>query len=494
MTNNKKVISNSIIYSISGLLIKCFSFFLLPLYTAYLTTADYGITNIANSFLSTMGFVAAFSLYSTVMRFYVDLKQDKEKLKRFYGTVLLFVFLSSAAFFVVFSLFRGFLSKYVFSDIDYYPVILICLLSLIFNCQHNIYDNILRSQQKAIKCSVLTILYFFIQIGLNIYFVVFMRLGATGVLLANFIASLIYTLYFWIDMVRSHELTFCLDFKILKESLKYSIPILPHNLSTYIATLVSSVLIGNTSSLAVLGVYSVATQFGNISDTIQTYVNNAYAPWLYERLHDHESGYKKEIRSIVNLLSSVIGLFLIGISLFAQDYILLFLRSDYHPAWRFVPLIVGVYTIKIAYYFYVNILFYFKKASRMLFVATLSSSLINVFLSAFLIPAYSAYGSILADAIAMIVRVIIVVVISYRFENIGIRISDFVLRVFLIFLSIVIGLLFSIIKYENAFSIWNFAYKCFICLLYVTLSIIIPYKKTIKSYLGKLLKRRKSNA
>ena len=490
MSNNKKVISNSIIYSVSGLLIKCFSFFLLPLYTAYLTTNDYGIINIANSFLSTMGFVVAFSLYSAVMRFYVDLKTDKEKLKRFYGTILLFVLLSSISFFIVFTLGRTMLSSFVFSNIDFYPIILICLLSLVFNCQHTIYDNVLRSQQKALKCSILTIIYFFVQIGLNIFFVVIQKLGATGVLVANLITSVLYTIYFWIDMIRAQEIVLCIDIKLLKESLKYSIPILPHNLSTYIATLISSVLIGNTSSLAVLGVYSVAAQFGNIADTIQTYVNNAYAPWLYERLHDQEDGYKKEIRSIVNLLSGVIGLFLIGIALFAQDYIVIFLRTDYHPAWKYVPLIVGVYTIKIAYYFYVNVLFYYKKASRLLFTATLTSSFINIILSAFLIPNYSAYGSILADAIAMFIRVLIIVAISSRFEDIGIRIGDFVLRYVLVLGAIFGGLMLSYTKYDDNFSMVNFVYKCLICMIYA-LTILIPYWKTVRTYLERFLKHKK---
>lgn len=490
MAKNSKVISNSIIYSISGLLIKCFSFFLLPLYTAYLTTADYGVTNIANSFLSTMGFIVAFSLYSAVIRFYVDLKDDPERLKRFYGTIILFVTASGILFFVLFSLGRSLLTKYVFPEIEYFPIIFLCLMSLIFNCQHTIYDNILRSQQKALKCSILTFVYFFLQIGLNIYFVVGLKLGATGVLLANLIASIIYTVYFWIDMIRAKEIIFCIDIELLKEALKYSIPILPHNLSTYIATLISSILIGNTSSLAVLGVYSVAAQFGNIADTIQTYVNNAYAPWLYEKLHDHETGFKQEIRSTVNLLAGVIGVFLIGIALFAQDYIILFLEVDYHGAWRYVPLIVVVFTIKIAYYFYVNVLFYYKKASRLLFTATLTSSFINIFLSALFIPDYGAYGSILADVIAMFIRVLIIVFISTRYENIGIRINDFVLRVVLILIAIFGGLALSYTRYGDTFSLLNLGYKVLVCVLYV-LTILIPYRKTVRSFIHKLAKRKK---
>lgn len=326
-SSGRKVLINSIIYSCSGLLLKCFSFFLLPLYTVYLTTEDYGINSVITSFISTASFIVAFSLFSAVMRFYVDLKEEPEKLKRFYGTISLFVFFSGTAFAVVLTIFRQFTSKYLFSGIDYYPLILVALISLIFNCEYTIFDNILRSQQRALKSSICSIIYFFVSVALNIFFVVGLKMGALGTLLASLIAYVLYTAYFVIEMSVTHTIKFCMDLKLLKDALKYSIPIMPHNLSTQIALFVSKLLISDVGSLADLGVYSVATQFGNIADTIQCYVDSAYGPWLYERLHNKENKYKKTIRQNVKLLIAVIGLFFVGISLFAQDYIVLFLQK-----------------------------------------------------------------------------------------------------------------------------------------------------------------------
>ena len=137
------VIFNSLIYSVSGLLLKCFQFFLLPLYTAHLTTADYGVTSISTSFITTMGYVVAFSLFSAVLRFYVDLKQDEEKLKRFYGTITIFVFISGIIFGGIFFLLRDMLCKLVFAGVDFFPVVFVSIISLIFSCQHHIYENIL---------------------------------------------------------------------------------------------------------------------------------------------------------------------------------------------------------------------------------------------------------------------------------------------------------------------------------------------------------------
>ncbi len=484
-SSSKKVVTNSIIYSISGLLLKCFSLFLLPLYTAYLTTGDYGITSVATSFAATMGFVVSLSLFSAVMRFYVDLKDDPKKLSRFYGTVVMFSLLSSVAWGGLITIFRAPVSRYIFSGVNYYPVILICLASLVFNVQHTIYTNILKSQQKALKSSVLSIGYFFFALALNILFVVVLKKGAVGVLCASLIADGVFFLVFMVDMFRQKAIRLCLDFSLLKEALKYSVPIMPHNLSTQIAMLISKALIGGSASLASLGLYSVASQFGNMADTIQTYVNNAYAPWLYERLHNREESFKTTIRKTVNLLSAVLGLFMIMIALFAQDYILLFLEKSYANAWRYVPLIVLVFAIKTMYYFYVNVLFYYKKASRLLFIATLTSSIINVALSAFMIPWKGAYGSIMADAIAMVVRVAIITGISLRFENIGLHIRDFVLNFLMIAGFILVAMLPSYLNAENTFSVLNLGYKVLVILVYI-LVVFLQHRKQVLGYLSNL--------
>lgn len=487
---NKKVIANSFIYSISGLFLKCIGLFTMPLYTAYLTTADYGVTSIASSFITTMGYIAGFSLFSAIMRFYVDLKENKEKLKRFYGSVVVFTLLSCAVWTLLLTFFQAPLSKYVFSGINYYPVIFVCLLTLIFNIQHTIYTNILKSQQKALKDSILSILYFLVGLALNVFFVVFLKMGAIGALYATLISDFLFFIYFIADMLRMKAIHFCLDFSLLKEALKYSIPIMPHNLSTQIAMLISKALLGGTSSLASLGLYSVASQFGNMADVVQSYVNNAYAPWLYEKLHSREEQFKQTIRGTVNLLTGVIGVFMLGISLFAQDYIVLFLEKSYVSAWKFVPLIVLVFAIKIMYYFYVNVLFYYKKASRVLFVATLSGSFLNILLSAYCIPKFGAYGSIAADAIAMVVRVAIITLISLKYEKIGLRVTDFVINFFVLTAFIAAAMLPSYLGHVgNTFHIWYFLYKITVVLAYVVWVFIRNRKQFFGSFAQKFLKK-----
>jgi len=488
--SSKTVVKNSIIYTFGGLLTKCFSFFLLPLYTMYLTAEDYGITSLTSSFTATMGFVVALSLFSAVLRFYVDLKDDPKKLKRFYGTIVTFSLLSAVVWGALLTALKGPVTKYIFSGVDYYPVVFLCLISLVFNVQHTIYINILKSQQRAAYASILSLAFFLVTVGLNILFVVGFKMGAVGVLVAGLIANVLFFALFMIDMIRTKAIIFCLDFPLLKEALKYSIPIMPHNLSTQIAMLISKALIGGSASLASLGLYSVAAQFGNIADTVQGYVDSAYGPWLYEKLHAKEQAYKQSIRATTRMLGAVIGLFFLGIALFAQDYVVLFLEPSYVNAWKYVPMIVLVFAIKTMYYFYVEVLFYYKKASKLLFTATLSSSLLNIVLSYFMIPAWGVVGSVLADAVSMVLRVGIIVFISKRFDDVGLCVWDFIKNFLTIAAFIVAGLALSYIRYPNTFSLLNFGYKILVVLAYVAM-LVLTYGKQLKPLMSKVLKKIK---
>ena len=75
----KSLIKNTGILAIGTLASKVFSFFLLPLYTAVLTTEDYGTVDVLQTVaLFAMPFVTL-QLCSAVFRFIIEKKEDLEK-------------------------------------------------------------------------------------------------------------------------------------------------------------------------------------------------------------------------------------------------------------------------------------------------------------------------------------------------------------------------------------------------------------------------------
>ena len=489
MSNNKKVISNSIVYTVNNIMLHAINFLLLPLYTKYLTTADYGISNMVSSFNAAATFIITFCLYNAITRFYVDYKDDVEKVKSFFGTIICFVIISGFIFLTLALVFRNVLMSYLFSGIQFFPVILIAVISVVFLCLYNIYQEILKGMQLAMKSSIVTLAYFFIHLALNIIFVVKCQWGVNGVLLSSLIVNILFVVFMFLDLKSKKLIKFNIDSSMLIESLKYSIPLLPHNLSTQITQLVSKVLINNSNSLSSVGIYSLASHFGTVSDLVQSSVNTAYRPWFFDQMNKGEKNLKSDVNTMSDILMWIYGIVFLCLGLFSQEAVLIMTSESYAVAWTVVPFIIATYTIKTPYYFYINILFYYKEATKYIFLATLTGSIINIYLSYQLIPIYGIYGSVFADAIAMILRVGIIVVLSYRYDKLGYNIWKFIGITFLNISVIFIGLYFSYTIFLYEINFWNFIYKCFIFSIYIGLFLLMQRKRFPLFF--KVLKERK---
>ena len=276
MAKKSKVFKNSFLYTFSTLLIRAMSFLLMPVYTLFLTPEDYGVINLISSFIGVATFIVAFSLYSAIGRFYVEYRNDHKKLKRFYGTIITFTIISSTIFSVFFILFKNIIIKFIFDGIEFFPMIFLALLILTFSSLYTIHQNILKGMQRGKKITILNLIVFITQASLNIIFIVYYKLGSIGMLLATFIINLGYCIYMIFDLKRYNLMEFCIDRELLKESLQYSIPLIPHNLSTNIASFISRLFIKSNGSLSSVGLYSVASQFSGLIDVVQVSVNQAF--------------------------------------------------------------------------------------------------------------------------------------------------------------------------------------------------------------------------
>lgn len=445
--NVGKVLKNSTIYVIGNLALKAFNILVIPIYTHYLSTAEYGQTSILNNFTNVMIYIIGMSLYSAVMRFYTDYKDDSEKVKIYFSTIIWFILGSGVFFAILLCLSKNTLMKYVFGEIEFNPTVMLCIISLVFCCAYTMYQSVLRSLEKAFKYIVISSIYLILNCISLILFVIWLRLGATGVMIAQLSAYFISTVIMVIDLFVTGYFGFKFNIKMLKDSLKYSIPLIPHNLSAQITQLISKVFIQSKKSYSELGIYNLSSQFGMISDLVQNSVSMAIQPWFYSLLKEREGSWQRDLNRLIKTI--LVGYFIVftGLSIFSQEVICIVASETYYEAWKVIPFVVLTYAIKVPYYFYINTLFYYKKASKYIFTATLSSSVLNAFLSYFFIEWWGMYGSILADAIAMLIRVGIVLYLSLKVENIGIEISTFVktygLTLLFSFLGTAVGLLYE---------------------------------------------------
>ena len=85
----KRVLKNSSIYSFINVLQKAISFFLLPIYTAFLTPGDYGLVALISSFFGFIALLIMLALNGAISRYYFVYKNDEKRVKEFLGTIVI---------------------------------------------------------------------------------------------------------------------------------------------------------------------------------------------------------------------------------------------------------------------------------------------------------------------------------------------------------------------------------------------------------------------
>lgn len=119
MNSSKKLFNNSLIFAAGNLGSKLIAFVLVPLYTYYLTTEQYGTVDLVISTISMLLPIISLSIFDAVLRFVMD-----KKFKR--STILTnSIFISSLGFIVFIALYP-IIKK--FSNIGYINFLYVLLI------------------------------------------------------------------------------------------------------------------------------------------------------------------------------------------------------------------------------------------------------------------------------------------------------------------------------------------------------------------------------
>jgi len=453
-----KFLRNSGIYVVVSVLQKAISFFLLPVYTAFLTPDDYGTLNVVMSISALLSLFFFLSLTSAAARFHYTHLDDELQIKKIWGTITLFVVINSVFLGAVFILSHRFLLDPFIKGIDFYPFMFLGIMNAILSPLYLSFQNYLQVKQDGFRYGTNILVNFLLNVGLILFFVVVLKKGVIGILLANVITSIVFLIYVLIAFVPKIIMRF--DKKILNPAFKYSLPLVPHSLSSWLMAMVDRIFVNNITGTAAAGLYSLGYQFGHIVDILTMAVNQAYVPWFFER---EKKGEIQQVVKVAELLTLTYCFIALGLSLFATEVIKMMVSNDdFLSAWRFVPFISFAYVFSGLYYFYVNILF--LKQTKWVPVITFSSAIIGLVLNIILIPKIGSIGASISCLITLFFSSILALFFSMRAEKI--RFNNFRMYLYAcLFFSI--SLIIFLPIFINPFHFFLFKTGCLLLLLII---------------------------
>ena len=380
---------NTAIFAIGNVASRLISFFLVPLYTNILTTAEYGVVDLVNTLCTVLAPILILNINEAVMRFALDKGANYKKIMStgltvFVGAILFGILVIPAS-----SLFSEVApySTYIY----FYTVTLAG--SQLFLCY-------LRGKENIAFYSVGSVLQTMTIALFNILFLAVLHKGIKGYFLAYIISNIITILFAFIagnvrEVIRNYKF----DIKLTKAMAAYSVVLIPNTFMWWIMNSSDRVMVTSIIGVAANGIYAVSYKLPSLVSTMTGIFNQA---WSYSAIREDGAEDENEYNNMVfNRLISIVMLLSIALLTIVKPFLRLYVGMDYYSAWEYTPfLIIGSAYLTLATFMATSYTVH-KDSFGYLFSATFGAVL-NIVLNFLLIPIIHVYGAAFATCISYI--------------------------------------------------------------------------------------------
>ncbi len=406
------LLKDSVIYGAGRALQKFLVALLLPLYTAFLSQADYGILGMVvtvTTFLDvfvTLGFDVAFS------RFYFDDRSEAARRRVitnvFYvSTVYPLILLGTAVALMpqVAPLLLG--REYATGDWRYFAV---GLSTLFFSNLNDLPFTLFRLEHRPWTFTAYTLARVLVQIPLSVLFVAVFHWGPMGVLLANLFTAA--GMQVSLLPVYIRRVDWRLHWDLMRPMLAFAIPALFTGISFYWLKLSDRYFLLHYHDKAVVGLYTVAYSLSQPLYLTLMAFRMAWPQWHYAKLHDPARHKRMVARSSTYFLA-LNAVMLIAMGTFLPWIVHTFLNQRFWsigPTTFVLSLSVVVYAVYFVFWVGCNV----AKKNRMVPVFFLIGSAVNIGLNFLLVPRYGMYAAAWTTVVGFAILAVTVYFYSER--------------------------------------------------------------------------------
>ena len=307
---------------------KLLSFFLVPLYTYVLSTAEYGTFDLMNTSISLLVPIFTLNICDAALRFPLDPQTDRVEvfsicMYHFCACVL------SGMVLVFVNYIFGFIS--IIND---YPVLfLVMFAGMALNGILNYFARgIERVKEVAISGMVCSL----VMICLNLFFLLVLHKGLWGFFMADILGVISQIVYLFLAIKGWKFVKWRhLDAKLHREMLAYSKPMVLNNISWWVNGLSNRYVITWLSGIAANGIFSVSYKIPSILMMFQGIFGQA---WTLSAVHEFDkedkNGFFSKLYGSYNVSMTLVCSALIILSRTMAE---LLYSKEFYTAWQYVP-------------------------------------------------------------------------------------------------------------------------------------------------------------
>lgn len=478
-------LKNSFFYTIASVLQGFIGFLLLPLYTRYLSPLDYGVLALVTSFIGILASIITLQIHAGVPRFVIKFQKDENRAKIYFTSIFLLISIILVLSCVIINIFGETIVRIVFSNknnISYAPFFQIGTLILLPTLLASVGMLLLQTLEYGHKFLLVTIIQVVANLFFGLFFVIFLKTGVSGVLWAQFIGAacgLIFTIWFirdWFKLTLQK-----LPIQDIRDSLRYSLPIIPHTLSIYIYMQSNRLILQRYVPLADIGVYSIADTFASILLIIINSANSAYTPIFLKLAEDNRRRAQDETKKFIEIWWVVIMVIFMGYLLLSGYLVRLMTRPSFYPSIPLIPILAFAYIFRGLYCFNTNSLFFIEK-TKYIPVITVTAAVLNVLLNLIFIPKFGIFAAAWITVISYFITFIVSYYFSRKFFPIFYPWKNMSKIAILLFSSYIIVIFWDALLHQHI--LLNLSFRILILSIFIIMAILVAPKEYLNGMRG----------
>lgn len=385
MSKGIELVKNTGIIAIGKCGVLLIQFFLLPIYTSYLSTAEYG----SYDYLVTIGLfvipIATMLMEESMFRFLIDAKNEKEE-SSIISTTIIYIIVSNLIIgFLIFILCKSLSYNYIFYLILY----------IISGSLYNLILGLARGKGNIKFYSIISLICTALTVGLNLLFIVVLNLGLNGIMISVSIAQFFcFFLSFIVLNMKKYLSMQSFNLCIMKSMFKFSLPLVPNSVSWSFVNLLSRTAIVSFIGVSANGIYSIANKFPYLINVVYGFFYTAWRESAAKAFNEEDKdNFYQSIYVILKRFMFSICIVLIAFLPFVFDF---FVDKDYASAYYYIPpLIISMYYANVSG-FYGGIYSAYKQTNVM-GLSAMIGAILTVVATLVLIPFMGIWAAVVGN-------------------------------------------------------------------------------------------------
>lgn len=403
-TVSKKAFKAGAWYTISNFLLKGIGFITTPVFTRLMTKSEYGDYSNYTAWAAIIAILVTLEMSGCVYRARYDFEED------FNGFLSSIIFCGTVITAVCYGIVVIFMPLFV-KIFDMKPVYIhMMFLTVLISPALNIMQAEHRILQKYKSFVAVSVGSTVVSTLVSLLCVITLEDKLFGRIYGMMVPLLVVYLIAYIIMMTKGRCYFNKEY--WQYAIVFSLPLVPHLLSNTILGSSDRIMIKQMCSAEEAAIYSVAYSCGMIISILFTSLNQAWEPWLFDRVHekDYEAVKKASRYYLVFFVISVMGSILV-----APELIFIMGGKAYKEAVYVIPPVMVGYGCKFAYTFYVN-MERFEKKTKYISIGTIVSALLNLLLNFIFIPIYGYIAAAYTTLVGFLMLVFMHYIMSKRLK------------------------------------------------------------------------------